>query len=417
MEIEDHMGLVNLFYQLNPKEPNKNPHMDKVMLYYRPLTQTFYVVKFLSGVQTEKRGDFTRKRFNEERNVLKNINHPAILKLINSGQDKFNGPWLQYEFIPFETVSYYLDAFFMKNNGFIPKFDFTQQMIILYGVARALNVLHSKGVIHRDLKPQNIMLDGNFHPILIDFGLAKYIKSEENTNCGTYNYSPPEILESLSEMASYTNKSDVYSFGITANEIVLGMPPFIIQDEKGRYHPLSRTDVRKKILAGIRPDHDTNHLLSNLIKQCWQQDPRQRPEFIDICDQLEDIFEEYCNSLKIEEQNRARDRFYSYMEILNFAEQNENQYVRAEWGTVVNFMHAANLGIPRSMNRFAFFLRKYSENPENNEMLESSINYIIASHALTNHLDKIENPNFVENFDDYKNFNLTLFHKLNEMAQ
>ena len=85
----------------------------------------------------------------------------------------------------------------------------------------ALEILHSENIIHRDIKPDNLMIDKQGLIKLIDFGFSKKLDNNQNlrtlTKCGTMGYTAPEILSDSKE--GYGIKADIWSFGITICEI------------------------------------------------------------------------------------------------------------------------------------------------------------------------------------------------------
>lgn len=88
----------------------------------------------------------------------------------------------------------------------------------------ALETLHSRHIIYRDMKPDNVMIDYEGHIKLIDFGFAKRLYERQNyrtkTNCGTIGYTAPEILRGTSQ--GYSFSVDLWSFGIMIAELLSG---------------------------------------------------------------------------------------------------------------------------------------------------------------------------------------------------
>jgi serine/threonine protein kinase len=86
----------------------------------------------------------------------------------------------------------------------------------------ALNTLHSKNIIYRDLKPDNLMIDNTGHVKLIDFGFAKQLSQSNDTrtytNCGTLGYTAPEVISGR----GYSYPADLWSFGIVLAELLTG---------------------------------------------------------------------------------------------------------------------------------------------------------------------------------------------------
>lgn len=97
-------------------------------------------------------------------------------------------------------------------------------------ILTGLELLHSRHIIYRDLKPDNVMIDKEGHIKIIDFGFAKKLTNQNNknfrtyTNCGTIGYTAPEILTGIS--AGYSFPVDIWSFGILMAELLSGSLPF-----------------------------------------------------------------------------------------------------------------------------------------------------------------------------------------------
>ncbi|CAM6091839.1 unnamed protein product [Calypogeia fissa] len=147
--------------------------------------------------------------------------------------------------------------------------------------ARGMNYLHTRNppVVHRDLKSVNLLVDGDWHIKVSDFGLAMTKQSSyAYTQVGTWGWMAPEVLES----SPYNEKADVYSFGIVLWELITREEPF-----KG-YHPMQ---IMRAIDRGERPPIPLScpQLYKQLIVDCWHANPKCRPEFLGILGQLADI--------------------------------------------------------------------------------------------------------------------------------
>lgn len=145
--------------------------------------------------------------------VLKSINSPYVASLFDTGE--YNG-------LPFEVLPYY-------RNGSLQgrKFSLDElKKMIIPCINEALHVLHQNDIIHKDLKPSNIMLlDDNKSVAIIDFGISSVVEQGNTvlvTKTGmTPEYSAPETFRSL-----FLEESDYYSFGITLYELYCGYTPY-----------------------------------------------------------------------------------------------------------------------------------------------------------------------------------------------
>jgi serine/threonine protein kinase len=154
-------------------------------------------------------------------------------------------------------------------------------MIILFGVAVGVKTLHERPVMHRDLKPDNVLLDGNHEPKISDFGCSKASPvgaSKENTvdGIGTPSYLAPEVIQG----EPYDIGVDVFAFGMTMYAVLAGQDPF---------PGLAPFPVQSGIIKGNRPvfSVDTPPVLVNLAQRCWDGDPTRRPRSEEIVDELE----------------------------------------------------------------------------------------------------------------------------------
>lgn len=145
--------------------------------------------------------------------VLKSINSPYVAALVDTGE--YNG-------LPFEVLPYYRNG---SLQGRMFSFDELKNTIIPC-INEALHVLHQNDIIHKDLKPSNIMLlDDGKHVAIIDFGISSVVEQGNTvlvTKTGmTPEYSAPETFRNL-----FLEESDYYSFGITLYELYCGYTPY-----------------------------------------------------------------------------------------------------------------------------------------------------------------------------------------------
>jgi serine/threonine protein kinase len=177
-------------------------------------------------------------------------------------------------------------------------YDLHEAVAIIWKIALGMAFLHSRGVMHRDLKSPNVLV--NEHPgymdiKIVDFGLSRYLSKSETHGAyigvGTGFWRAPEILPSqTADKSSQPNLRaiDVYAFAMTSYEVLTGGVPC---------SELRRGDY-EAVIGGYRPTlpSDLYPDLKVLIEKCWHGDPEQRPDFSYICEELRRIQQALSNS-------------------------------------------------------------------------------------------------------------------------
>lgn len=159
-------------------------------------------------------------------------------------------------------------------------------------IAATLDYLHSRGQVHLDLKPDNILfrkraaIGEQVEPVLIDFGIARDI-DQAGLEARTAQYAPPERMrqDQPPEMVRPQPSMDVYALGVILYEMLTGQIPF-----KGRSRSsLTSEIVRGEIRAPSRMRREVNQDLDHLVAQLLSKDPTQRPTAEQAAIRMEDI--------------------------------------------------------------------------------------------------------------------------------
>ena len=153
-------------------------------------------------------------------------------------------------------------------------------------LARTVHYAHEHGILHRDIKPGNVLLDQEGEPHLTDFGLARLVESESTvtrtTDClGTPSYMAPEQARGNKEIAKAT---DIYGLGAVLYHLLTGRPPFIGATSYETVRLLLETEPRQPRLVNPKVDRD----LSTICLKCLEKDPQRRyPSALTLAEDLE----------------------------------------------------------------------------------------------------------------------------------
>jgi tetratricopeptide (TPR) repeat protein/tRNA A-37 threonylcarbamoyl transferase component Bud32 len=226
-------------------------------------------------------------RFQREIRIAASLQHPHIVPVlmageIPSGRDGVASPGMPFYAMPFVRGMSLRD--YLTNNQRPPAVD---ALRILRDIARALSYAHRQGVMHRDVKPENVLLTDGV-AVVTDFGIAKALSAaridetdstgvtltELGTSLGTPAYMAPE---QVSGDPGIDHRADIYALGIVAYELFAGHPPF---HGRPRHELLAAqlTETPRR-LESVAPD--ISPAMARLVMRCLEKDPAKRPQTID----------------------------------------------------------------------------------------------------------------------------------------
>jgi serine/threonine protein kinase len=217
-------------------------------------------------------------RFEREGRTAARLAHPNIVQVYDAGEAEFDGRETSY--IVMEYVSGGDLKGLIDRRGRLPGPELAR---LGDEVCAGLVHAHERGVIHRDIKPHNILLDENGHAKVTDFGIARALDTTQATRTGfflgTTLYSSPEQLQGQ----KVTPKSDIYSLGTTLYQAAAGEPPFAGQtpiEIASQHVSKSPTPPRSR---GAEVSGD----LEALILSCLAKDPDDRPTVEEVRSRLD----------------------------------------------------------------------------------------------------------------------------------
>ena len=194
-----------------------------------------------------------------ERNILLQITHPFIVKLN----------------FAFQTPEKLVMVMDYCANGDLgthlareKKFSEEKAKFYIAEILLALGELHRNGILFRDLKPENVVIDQDGHAKLTDFGLSKEGVTDEQLNrsfCGSIAYLAPEMLK----RSGHTRSVDWYLLGVLFYEMVCGSPPFYSTNRDQMFSNIQRAELKI-------PPFIANAECRNLIKELMNRDPSKR---------------------------------------------------------------------------------------------------------------------------------------------
>ncbi len=229
------------------------------------------------GLDTE---DILR-RFRHERQILAQLDHPNIARLIDGGTTAEGLPYFVMEYVRGETLIEFCKA---------QQFGTDERLKIFRKVCDAVSYAHQNLVIHRDLKPSNILVTEEGTPKLLDFGIAKVLTPDDQApmtqtipalRVMTPEYASPEQIKG----GRITTSSDVYSLGVLLYELLTGQKPYRLTSRSTEEISRAITDQEPERPSRIATDilhsaignpHSLRGDLDNIVLMALRKEPQRR---------------------------------------------------------------------------------------------------------------------------------------------
>jgi tetratricopeptide (TPR) repeat protein/predicted Ser/Thr protein kinase len=203
------------------------------------------------------------RRFKQELILARQITHKNVIRIFDLGQAD-GIKFITMEYIEGEN----LQAVLRQKKKLAP----AEAANILAQVCRALEAAHNEGVIHRDLKPQNIMLDKTGRAYVMDFGIARSMLGAGMTQTGALIGTPDYMSPEQAKGQTLDARSDLFSIGIIFYEMLSGQVPFDADTTMGKLW--KRTNEPARPLDEL--DKSIPKPLSEMVRKCLEIDPQKR---------------------------------------------------------------------------------------------------------------------------------------------
>lgn len=241
-------------------------------------------IKILERPENDpERAQLMEQQFQQEVKMLATLKHPNIVRFIGACRKPM--VWcIVTEYAKGGSVRQFL---MKRQSRSVPLKLAVKQAL---DVARGMAYVHGLGLIHRDLKSDNLLIFSDKSIKIADFGVARIeVQTEGMTpETGTYRWMAPEMIQHR----PYTQKVDVYSFGIVLWELITGMLPF-----------QNMTAVQAAFAVvnkGVRPivPNDCLPVLGEIMTRCWDANPDVRPPFTEVVRMLENAETEIMTTVR-----------------------------------------------------------------------------------------------------------------------
>ena len=214
------------------------------------------------------------ERFRQEARAVAKLSHPNVVSVIDAGEDG-GYPYIVFEYVEGETLKARINR--------LGPLDMQEALAYAIEIARGLTVAHARKMVHRDIKPQNVMIDAEGRAKLTDFGISRQLEQDGMTATGrvlgTTDYVAPE--QAMGRGAD--QRSDIYSLGVVLYEMFTGEVPFAADSQVG----VAMKHVNEELpdVQALRPELSAASAL--VVERATAKDPAKR--YADIGEMIDDL--------------------------------------------------------------------------------------------------------------------------------
>jgi eukaryotic-like serine/threonine-protein kinase len=219
------------------------------------------------------------QRFRQEARAVAKLTHPNVVSVIDAGEDGGH-PYIVFEYVKGETLKQRVNR--------VGALDTQEAIAYAIEVARGLSVAHGRNMVHRDIKPQNVLIDEEGRAKLTDFGISRQLEQDGMTATGrvlgTTDYVAPE--QAMGRKVD--PRSDIYSLGVVLYEMLVGQVPFHADSQVG----VAMKHVNEELPDVQRRRPEASAAVALVVERATAKDPAERYQTVgEMIDDLETALE------------------------------------------------------------------------------------------------------------------------------
>ena len=219
------------------------------------------------------------QRFRQEARAVAKLTHPNVVSVIDAGEDGGH-PYIVFEYVKGETLKQRINR--------VGALDTQEAIAYAIEVARGLSVAHARNMVHRDIKPQNVLIDEEGRAKLTDFGISRQLEQDGMTATGrvlgTTDYVAPE--QAMGK--GVDPRSDLYSLGVVLYEMLVGQVPFHADSQVG----VAMKHVNEELPDVQRRRPEASAAVALVVERSTAKNPAERYQTVaEMIDDLETALE------------------------------------------------------------------------------------------------------------------------------